>query len=300
MTVQGCRTCATMEVHERLLADNKYRDAQEHANRAAMRFRAEAVGNELDQVVTIPVVFHIVLPDPNIVSDEQIATQIAVLNADYNKSNEDFATAPAVFSEHAGNANIRFVLASKDPQGNPFSGIERKTTTAQSFSSDDGVKSEATGGANAWPADKYLNIWVCQLGQGLLGYAQFPGGPAETDGVALLHSAVGTTGTARAPFNKGRSATHEIGHWLNLRHIWGDRTDCTGDDFVDDTPRQGAPNFGKPKFPHSSCGNEPDGDMFVDYMDYVDDDAMVMFTKGQVDRMRSALKTMRSSFLSAA
>ena len=137
---------------------------------------------------------------------------------------------------------------------------------------------------------------MCQLGGGLLGYAQFPGGPAATDGVVILHSGFGTSGTAAAPFNLGRTATHEIGHWLNLRHIWGDDgTGCSGSDFVADTPNQGGPNYGTPTFPKVSCGNAPNGDMFMNYMDYVDDAAMVMFTAGQVTRMQASLDGLRSS-----
>jgi hypothetical protein len=138
-------------------------------------------------------------------------------------------------------------------------------------------------------------MWVCQLGGGLLGYAQFPGGPAATDGVVILHSAFGTTGTAAPPFHLGRTATHEIGHWLNLNHIWGDDgTGCSGTDNVADTPNQGGGNTGKPTFPHVSCGNGPNGDMFMNYMDYVDDDAMFMFTAGQATRMQACLDGPRS------
>ena len=130
----------------------------------------------------------------------------------------------------------------------------------------------------------------------LLGYAQFPGGPAATDGVVILHSAFGNTGTAAAPFNLGRSATHEIGHWLNLRHIWGDDGGgCSGDDFVADTPNCADHNFGKPAFPHVTCSNGPNGDLFMNYMDYTDDDSMFMFTNGQILRMQACLDTDRST-----
>src|SRR5690606_9052059 len=133
-------------------------------------------------------------------------------------------------------------------------------------------------------------------GQTILGSAHLPGGPAETDGVVILHSAFGTTGTATAPFDLGRTTTHEIGHWLNLRHIWGDDgTGCAGSDFVADTPNQGGPNYGKPTFPQISCGNGPNGDMFVNFMDYVDDAAMVMFTAEQTVRMQAALDSNRST-----
>ena len=104
----------------------------------------------------------------------------------------------------SGNRCVEFELATIDPSGNPTNGITRTTTTKPGFTDDDAVKSAATGGADPWPSDKYLNIWVCQLSGGLLGYAQFPGGPAATDGVVILHSAFGTTGTAAAPFNLGR------------------------------------------------------------------------------------------------
>ena len=151
------------------------------------------------------------------------------------------------------------------------------------------MKSTTSGGVNPWPTDRYLNIWVCNLGGGLLGYAQFPGGPAQTDGVVITHRGFGTTGTAAAPFKLGRTTTHEIGHYLNLRHIWADTEDCSASDFVADTPNAEGPNFGKRTFPHVSCSNAPNGDMFMNYMDYVDDDSMFMFTTQQVARMQTML-----------
>ena len=142
---------------------------------------------------------------------------------------------------------------------------------------------------NTLPAADWF-IWACQLAGGLLGYAQFPGGPAATDGVVIRQSAFGTVGTAAAPFNLGRTATHEVGHWLNLNHIWGDDgTGCTGTDNVADTPNQAGWNTGVPSFPRVSCSNGPNGDMFMNYMDYVDDRAMVMFSAGQVARMQACL-----------
>ena len=133
--------------------------------------------------------------------------------------------------------------------------------------------------------------------QALLGYAQFPGGPKATDGVVILHSGFGTNGTAAAPYNLGRTTTHEVGHYLNLRHIWGDTEDCSGGDMVDDTPNAETPNYNKPAFPHISCTNGPHGDMFMNYMDYVDDDAMFMFTTGQVSRMQATLDGPRASLV---
>ena len=146
---------------------------------------------------------------------------------------------------------------------------------------------------------RYLNLWVCEM-EDLLGYGQFPGGPAQTDGVVIDHQAFGTSGTATPPFALGRTATHEIAHWLNLFHIWGDDgLGCVGNDFVDDAPNQAGPNTGMPTFPSITCGNGPDGDMFVNFMDYTDDAGMVMFTAGQAIRMRqrSTGRARRSSWM---
>jgi hypothetical protein len=138
---------------------------------------------------------------------------------------------------------------------------------------------------------------VCALTGGLLGYAQFPGGPLATDGVVINFQAFGTSGTAQAPFNKGRTATHEVGHYFNLRHIWGDTPDCSGSDMVADTPNCAGPNFGRPGFPTITCNNGPNGDMFMNYMDYTDDAAMFMFTTQQVVRMRTTLETVRRGLM---
>jgi hypothetical protein len=166
-----------------------------------------------------------------------------------------------------------------------------------SFGVDDKVKAAATGGTDPWDTTRYLNLWVCRIDGGVLGYAQFPGGPAATDGVVIMTSAFGRGGSAAAPFNLGRTATHEIGHYFNLSHIWGEARvpTCADSDSVDDTPNQWGPNFGKPEFPSATCGNAPDGDMFMNYMDYVDDDTMVMFTDLQVARMQSALEFSRAA-----
>jgi len=250
--------------------------------------------------VTIPVVVHVVYnTKAENISTAQIKSQIVALNKDYSAKNPDKSKTPTVWAGLVTDTRIQFKLAKKGPDGKKTSGITRTKTDETSFNDDDGVKSKTTGGANAWPSSKYLNVWVCTLAGGLLGYAQFPAGPAKTDGVVILNTAFGTTGTATAPFNLGRTATHEVGHWLNLRHIWGDTSDCSGSDLVDDTPNAMAPNFGKPTFPHVSCTNGPNGDMFVNYMDYVDDAAMVMFTSGQGVRMHTALEGPRKSLVTS-
>jgi len=221
--------------------------------------------------------------DEENVSDEQVQSQIDVLNRDFRALNEDFANVPDPWKSLAGDSKIEFTLGD----------VRRTETKAESFGADDSVKQEVP----PVDPDHKLNLWVCSLSGGLLGYAQFPGGPKDTDGVVVLNQAFGTTGTATGPFDGGRTAVHEVGHYLNLRHIWGDRNDCTGNDFVADTPRARQANTGKPTFPHITCDNGPHGDMFMNYMDYVDDEAMFMFTLGQIARMNAALVGPRSALV---
>ena len=292
------RTCGAMDVHHRLLIESaEYRAARADIENATLERMALAPEARFAGVARIPVVVHVVWNTAaQNISDAQITSQIDVLNRDFRATNPDVANVPSVFAGLVADARIEFFLAATDPSGNPTTGITRTSTNRASFSSDDAVKSSATGGADAWPADRYLNMWVCLLGGGLLGYAQFPGGPAETDGIVVTHTAFGTTGTAAAPFDLGRTASHEIGHYLNLFHIWGDDgAGCTGSDLVDDTPNQGGPNTGMPTFPHVSCNNGPNGDLFVNYMDYTDDAGMVLFTHGQAARMEACIDTARTS-----
>ena len=298
------RVCATDEVHERLLRTVPgYAEVRSEIENRTSRVLAFGDAVLRTGCTQIPVVVHVLYRNSTEnISDAQIQSQIDVLNQDYRATNPDKSSTPSVFQPLIGDARVTFKLADTDPDGNPTNGITRTSTNNTSFNSDtDNAKHASTGGHDAWPADRYLNIWTCGnlrsgAGQALLGYAQFPGGPADTDGVVILQSAFGNTGTAAAPFNLGRTATHEIGHWLNLRHIWGDDgTGCTGDDFVADTPNAGGPNYGKPTFPHITCNNGPNGDLFMNYMDYVDDDSMFMFTQGQVTRMQAALDGPRST-----
>jgi hypothetical protein len=297
------RACGAMVVHRRLLNTSAaYRDARSAIENSTRDFVARMGAARFEGVVQIPVVVHVVAnTDEQDISDDQVQSQIDVLNADYRAANTDVSIVPPVFAGRVADSRVEFTLASTNPNGEPTGGITRTRTDVTSFDSDDRVKSSATGGADPWPTDRWLNIWVCPLGGGLLGYAQFPGGPAETDGVVILHSGFGTTGTAAAPFDLGRSATHEVGHYLNLFHIWGDDgTGCGGTDEVDDTPNAAGPNFGVPAFPHVTCNNGPDGDLFYDFMDYTDDRGMVMFTVGQADRMAACLDSARASLVQHA
>ncbi len=293
------RTCGAMEVHERLSEEfPSYRANQLRIDEFTERsLRTGEAQKAMRRLITIPVVVHVVYKrDVENISKQQINTQISVLNRDYRATNPDKSNVPAPWQSLVTDTKVEFKLATRDPQGKQTDGVTRTKTDIAAFGADDTVKKVSTGGVAAWPASKYLNIWVCNLGGGLLGYAQFPGAPARTDGVVILHSAFGTTGTATAPFDLGRTATHEIGHWLNLRHIWGDTMGCSGGDRVADTPNAAGPNYGKPTFPHVTCNNGPNGDMFVNYMDYVDDAAMLMFSAGQVGRMNATLAGPRSSF----
>jgi len=234
------------------------------------------------------------------ISDAQIQSQINILNEDFRKLNPDFNNTPAAFQNVAADCDIQFVLAKRNPNGDSSTGITRTQTTVTYFNMSNQVKYTSTGGNDAWPANQYLNIWVCRLSNGLLGYAQFPGGAAATDGVVCSFRAFGNTGAALPPFNKGRTATHEIAHWLNVYHIWGDDAgSCNGSDLVGDTPNQGAEHYGCPSFPSISCNNGPDGAMFMNFMDFTNDASMGMFTEGQKNAMRNQFSSTgkRNTFL---
>lgn len=244
-------------------------------------------------VVTIPVVVNVVWnTTAENISDAQIQSQLDVLNADFRRLNADASNTPAAFQGISADCEVNFCLATQDPTGAATTGIRRRQTTVTAFGTNDAVKYTAQGGLDIWDRNKYLNIWVCDISGGILGYAQFPGGPAATDGVVIDYQYFGTTGTATAPFNLGRTGTHEVGHWLNMYHIWGDDgTSCTGSDQVSDTPNQADENYGCPTFPQVSCSNGPNGDMFMNYMDYTDDACMNAFTTGQKNRAQALFVT---------
>jgi hypothetical protein len=286
-----------MPYHRHLAAtDERYRTRR----REIETFSLMAKGKRRATVARIPVVVHVLHRTAREdVSDAQIRSQIDVLNADFRATNADVGDVPAPFAPRVGDALVEFALAAEDPAGGQTTGITRTSTRVEAFDGTiDALDAAIKSAAKPWPAERYLNVWVCTLGGGLLGYAQFPGGPPETDGVVILNSAFGTGGLAEAPFDRGRTATHEVGHWLNLLHVWGDdRLGCRGSDNVDDTPNQGGSNGGCPEFPRVSCGNGPHGDMFMNYMDYTDDACMCFFTRGQVGRMHAALDGPRASLV---
>jgi hypothetical protein len=284
------RSCGTMASHMLLLEQYPaFRARQFKLEQESTRARTRGIDVAALKLVTINVVVNVLHRQPvENVSDAQIESQILVLNRDFAATNADRIKVPAVWKGLVTDTRVRFKLFK----------VRRQATTKASFGFDQGMKKAATGGIAPLLPAKYLNLWVCNLGGGLLGYAQFPGGPLATDGVVINFRAFGTQGSAQAPFNKGRTATHEVGHFLNLRHIWGDTEDCSGSDNVADTPNCAGPNYGKPVFPKVSCNNGPNGDMFVNYMDYTDDAAMFMFTAQQVLRMHTALSGPRKTLIS--
>ena len=289
------RACGSMDVLEAQLAADpalgqRMAAIEAHAKRVLTdrTLQRTAAGT-----VIIPVVVHVLYNTAaQNISDAQVQSQIDVLNEDFRKLNADASKTPAQFAGLAADANVQFVLAKRTPTGGATNGIIHKQTKTASWSTNDAVKNSKRGGDDAWDATKYLNLWACNLGQGLLGYAQFPGGSASTDGVVILYSAFGSrakysAGTYTTTYDLGRTATHEVGHWLNLRHIWGDAS-C-GNDLVSDTPTQQTSNYGCPTFPHVTCSNS--GDMSMNYMDYTDDKCMYMFSTGQSQRMNALFAT---------
>ncbi len=254
-------------------------------------------------IITIPVVVHIVYASPQQnITDAQVQSQIDVLNKDYRRTNIDVIMTPSVWQSIAADCEIEFCLTSTDPNGNNTNGITRTQTSQSSFSMQgDPVKDASSGGKDAWPNDDYLNIWVCNLGSSLLGYATPPfGNIGSDDGVVICYNYFGTQGTVQSPYNKGRTTTHEVGHWLNLEHLWGSGWGSCGNDNVNDTPTQKEENYGCQAFPHNanSCNTtNSNGDMFMNYMDYSNDGCMNMFTQGQKTRMIAAINQSRQNLL---
>jgi hypothetical protein len=243
--------------------------------------------NETLPIIKIPVVVHILYNTAvENISDAQIKSQIDALNKDYQKVNADTSKTPLAFKSLAANCSFEFGLAVVDPRGRATNGIIRTQTSIQYFGLDDRIKSSAIGGDDPWDPDNYLNIWVGNLAGGVIGYSSVMGGPKEKDGVVVAWNTFGTVGTVSPPFEKGRTATHEIGHWMGLRHIWGDQ--YCGDDYVADTPSQQTSSTGCPSGVVITCNNAPyGGNMYMNYMDLSYDACMNLFTKGQRDRMRN-------------
>ncbi|MBS1920846.1 MAG: T9SS type A sorting domain-containing protein [Bacteroidetes bacterium] len=285
--------CSTFEYQqEQLLTNpslqNKINAIEAFTKKAIKNF--QNIRSRLDGnfVIRIPVVVHILYHDPSEdISDNQVMEQIEALNRDYRRLNADTVNTPSYFKPVAADCNIEFLLATSDPMQRSTTGIIRKYTPIRSWDEDDKMKFSASLGDDAWDATSYLNIWVCNI-KGILGYSSFVGGPANVDGVVINTSVFGQSNTI-STYDKGRTAVHEVGHWLNLKHLWGD-TDC-GDDSVADTPKQSTYTVGCPSGIRISCDNAPNGNMYMNYMDFTYDDCMNMFTQGQKERMRALFES---------
>lgn len=291
------RNCGSMEHLEHQLQQDP-----------GIQFRMDAIERHTQQyeqntsqharvVITIPVVFHIVhngdaLGTNENISDALIQAQLNQLNQDYRLTNSDASLIPALFQPVAADTEIQFCLAQRKPDGTATTGINRINGGQASWTTNQIETSLKP--SSIWDRNQYLNIWSVIFGgadASLLGYAQFPGtGAANTDGVVVLYSSVGSVALpnpAGGSYARGRTATHEVGHWLNLRHIWGDAT-C-GSDLVNDTPVHNTSNGGCPTYPHlSTCTGTP-VEMTMNYMDYTYDACMYMFTAGQKTRMQAVL-----------
>ncbi|RMG86666.1 MAG: T9SS C-terminal target domain-containing protein, partial [Bacteroidetes bacterium] len=250
-------------------------------------FFSEGVPRE---VITIPVVVHVVWnkPEQNI-SDDQILSQIDVLNEDFNAQNVEIADIPTEFKDLVANVGIEFCLAKRDPQGNPASGITRTFTEAPAILGSKNIHYKSLGGADAWDPEHYLNIWVAN-GSSINGFGAFPGEkPPEEDGVEIKWDVFGRE-MLNPPYHLGRTATHEIGHYFNLFHPWSD--DCSDGDLVADTPPSNQSYLGEcPTHPAPSCGSN---DLFMNFMYWTDDACMGMFTEGQKMRMLATLSGPRA------
>lgn len=264
------------------------------------------IGSSSRTVVTVPVVVHVIWrTSAENISDAQILSQMDVLNADFRKMNSNFSSTPSAFQSIAADVEIEFCLANADPNGNPSSGITRTQTTVNNIGEGNDWYSTANGGKDSWDIDKYLNIWVCDIGDNLLGFATPPGTavPANSDGVVIGSEFFGTIGTAAnsTPNHLGRTATHEVGHYFNLEHLWGiNNGGCNEDDFVADTPNQDWESSGCPSFPElDNCTGSGNGINYNNYLDYTDDACMTMFTQGQKTRMLAALNGPRSGLLNS-
>ncbi|WP_343694769.1 zinc metalloprotease [Flavobacterium sp.] len=269
------RTCASQDVLEaQLKADPtlaiRMNEIEAYTNKAIL------TGKLVNGKIQIPVVVNVLYrTTAENISNTQIQSQIDVLNKDFNALNSDFNSVPALFAGVKANVGISFVLDQ----------VIRKSTTKTSWGTNDAMKKTAQGGLAPTSPTTKLNLWSCTIGGGILGYAQFPGGSSSTDGVVIDPKYFGLSGSANAPYNLGRTGTHEVGHWLNLRHIWGDAT-C-GSDLVADTPTHNTANYGIPAYPHySTCSGTP-VEMTMNYMDYTDDAGMYMFSNGQKSRINA-------------
>ncbi|WP_254090498.1 M43 family zinc metalloprotease [Dawidia soli] len=320
--LQAQQRCATVEYEQKLVLEKKLPEKRDFESWLQRKTKQRSTLRTEASTYHIPVVVHIVHngePEGvgSNISDEQVLSQIAVLNKDYNRQNTDADQTPADFAGVAGSIAVEFVLARQTPEGLPTNGIVRVKGSKSTWTINDNSQLKAQ---SFWPSEDYLNIWVCRL-SGYLGYAQFPvsdlpgleeyqGELASTDGAVFSYTDFGSSFEGYGTFagldpkyNRGRTATHEVGHFLGLRHIWGDIDNCGGTDYVADTPPQRTETYNCPSHPLSPTARWCNGEapMFQNYMDYTDDACMNLFTQGQIGRMVTVLENSprRKSLLSS-
>jgi hypothetical protein len=299
--------CHTVQVHNMHLANHP--SLQNNIDALKQKIDAYEVLHANDKptraISKIPVVVHVLHNGQNIgvgpnISVAQINSQIQALNEDFRLKNADSLPTNHPFYNLAGDAEIEFCLATLTPSNTPTTGIDRINIGVNSISV---TNMESYQKAQTiWDSKKYLNIWVCNLTDTdpILGYASFPNEDPMLDGIAINYTYFGYVGNVSAPYDGGRTTVHEIGHYLNLFHIWGDQ--YCGSDFIADTPPASGENYGCPTFPLNvgGCsGGHPSGEMFMNFMDYADDACMKCFTKGQKTRMKSTLAVARAELLTS-
>ena len=327
-SAQQKKRCGTAEYLEKMKAEDPTLAERIRQDESTIRQMAQQQSNlrtnGVNTVIMIPVVFHVLYKTTGEnISDARIIDQVATLNKDYARMNSDsIHNVPAPWRTLCANTNIQFGLARRDPNGNATNGIVRVPVTASGFDllSNQNAKYTSMGGDDAWPRGSYLNVWVVNFNgssSSLLGISQFPNQTAATDGCCVLYTTVGgnTNHGTEPGYNLGRTLTHEVGHWLGLYHTWGDDdnqdgscsspSECSGSDNVTDTPNQGEENYGTPSFPQIDCcsssttvnntGDPINGVMFMNYMDYVNDNWMNMFTQGQSTSMHNIISQFRST-----
>lgn len=246
--------------------------------------------------IKVPVVVHIVWYYNNEnVSDNLVYSQIEALNRDFNAENVDIGKIPIEFLPSIGVPNIRFCLAAKDPYGNYTTGILKRKTPIENIGMSEKLFSSIAGGSDAWDPDHYLNIWVANTGQYITGFGTYPlQSLKDRTGVVIHPDYFGINGNKK--YGLGRVTTHEIGHFFGLYHPWADDDNCNTDDLVADTPPQQKAYYGCPDYPLNGCVNS---EMFMNFMGYVDDHCMQMFTEGQKQRMLKVIELARPGFLNS-
>lgn len=254
--------------------------------------RAESRTNK-----TMQVVFHILFrTEEENITFEEIQQQLERVNEDFNAVNEDLSLVPDEFQEFIGDANMKFVIATTDAVGLPFTGIFRRQTTIDTIGNQfsvDGkevIKYDILGGLNAYFPDLYINVWVGQTKDifGITSPLDVAG--SRDDGIIITPEAFGLQDDPESPTSLGRTLTHELGHYFGLNHLWGSQRSCNNDDEIEDTPVQESPYIDCPEFPQVTCGS---ADMHMNFMDFTNDECLLFFTKGQVEVMRMILEEIR-------